>query len=194
MVYMAPERIGKGGKYSYASDIWSVGLTFLTLAAGRFPYKDCGFWSLAGAIEKDPAPLHVLNDCLEERGLPTDGDGISKDGLGFSAEFRDFIDQTLRKNPRERPSAKKLLRHAFFRKHKLFAPEGMMAPARWSTEPKLPTGLTAEQREVRDRKARDKCRGAALKLTSQSGIDSFLAHHMHVPLPPPGSRVRQGTD
>lgn len=191
MVYMAPERVGKGGKYSYASDIWSVGLTLLTLAAGKFPYKDCSFWSLAGAIENDPAPLHVLDECLKERGLPTDGDGVSKDGLGFSAEFRDFIEQTLRKKPKERPSAKRLLRHPFFRKHKLVAPDGMMAPARWSTEPRLPTTVSAELRQAQDRKARDKCRGAALRLTEGEGLESFLRHHMHVPLPPPGSKERR---
>ena len=37
MTYMSPERL-KGGSYSYASDIWSVGLVLAEGALGRFPY------------------------------------------------------------------------------------------------------------------------------------------------------------
>lgn len=37
--YMSPERLDGGGAgYSFASDIWSIGLTLLAVAAGRFPY------------------------------------------------------------------------------------------------------------------------------------------------------------
>src|SRR5947209_2453985 len=35
--YMAPERI-QGGAYSIKSDVWSVGLTVMELAIGRFPF------------------------------------------------------------------------------------------------------------------------------------------------------------
>ena len=35
--YMAPERI-QGAKYSIKSDVWSVGLTIMELAIGRFPF------------------------------------------------------------------------------------------------------------------------------------------------------------
>ena len=34
---MAPERI-QGAKYSIKSDVWSVGLTIMELAIGRFPF------------------------------------------------------------------------------------------------------------------------------------------------------------
>ena len=37
--YMAPERLDGGhAGYGYASDVWSLGLTLLAVAAGRFPY------------------------------------------------------------------------------------------------------------------------------------------------------------
>ncbi|KAI5290540.1 MAP kinase kinase (MEK), partial [Ascosphaera atra] len=35
--YMAPERI-QGGRYTVRSDVWSVGLTIMELAVGRFPF------------------------------------------------------------------------------------------------------------------------------------------------------------
>jgi len=36
MMYMSPERL-KGEDYSYASDIYSLGLVLLTVALGKFP-------------------------------------------------------------------------------------------------------------------------------------------------------------
>ena len=37
MTYMSPERI-RGERYSFDSDIWSLGLTVVEAASGRFPY------------------------------------------------------------------------------------------------------------------------------------------------------------
>ena len=37
VTYMSPERI-RGEKYSFDSDIWSLGLTLVECAIGRFPY------------------------------------------------------------------------------------------------------------------------------------------------------------
>jgi len=37
VTYMSPERI-RNSSYSYAADIWSLGLTVLEFATGRFPY------------------------------------------------------------------------------------------------------------------------------------------------------------
>ncbi|KAF8987770.1 kinase-like domain-containing protein [Cyathus striatus] len=38
-VYMSPERI-QGAEYSVKSDVWSLGITLIELAAGRFPFSD----------------------------------------------------------------------------------------------------------------------------------------------------------
>ena len=38
MQYMAPERIS-GETYTFSSDLWSAGVTLLTLALGRYPYS-----------------------------------------------------------------------------------------------------------------------------------------------------------
>lgn len=37
VTYMSPERI-RGAPYGVSSDIWSLGLTLLEAALGRFPY------------------------------------------------------------------------------------------------------------------------------------------------------------
>lgn len=45
LIYMAPERI-ESEAYSYPSDIWSLGLSLLTIAHGEFPYSTSGgYWS-----------------------------------------------------------------------------------------------------------------------------------------------------
>lgn len=41
MTYMSPERI-KGEEYSYDSDMWSLGLTLVECALGRYPYPPPG--------------------------------------------------------------------------------------------------------------------------------------------------------
>ncbi|KAF9049475.1 kinase-like protein [Hymenopellis radicata] len=38
-IYMSPERI-QGGDYSIKSDVWSLGITLIELAHGRFPFND----------------------------------------------------------------------------------------------------------------------------------------------------------
>ena len=49
-MYMAPERI-TGEQYSYPSDVWSLGMSLLTLALQQFPYTVSeGFFGLEDAI------------------------------------------------------------------------------------------------------------------------------------------------
>jgi len=95
--YMSPERIN-GDEYSYASDVWSFGLTIVECALGHFPYARCnGYWGILQAVLKEPSP--------------------SLAGGDRSAELVSFVDACLRKDPNERPSARKLLAHPFILKH-----------------------------------------------------------------------------
>eukprot|EP00201_Polytomella_parva_P022527 CAMPEP_0175041644 /NCGR_PEP_ID=MMETSP0052_2-20121109/2048_1 /TAXON_ID=51329 ORGANISM="Polytomella parva, Strain SAG 63-3" /NCGR_SAMPLE_ID=MMETSP0052_2 /ASSEMBLY_ACC=CAM_ASM_000194 /LENGTH=374 /DNA_ID=CAMNT_0016304219 /DNA_START=83 /DNA_END=1204 /DNA_ORIENTATION=+ len=102
VTYMSPERI-KGESYSYDSDLWSLGLTLLECALGRFPYPppgesaSLGFWELLEYIVMEPAPL-----------LPHDQ---------FSPELCDFVSICLQKDSRNRPSVSHLLQHPFLKKH-----------------------------------------------------------------------------
>jgi serine/threonine protein kinase len=57
--YMAPERI-HGNRYSYASDVWSVGLTILECARGYFPYAHCnGYFAVLSAVVHEPSPVRA---------------------------------------------------------------------------------------------------------------------------------------
>jgi serine/threonine protein kinase len=94
--FMAPERL-TGDKYSFASDIWSCGLTIHTVAIGRYPYKGAAgrssYWEL----------LHATNG--EDRPLPP--------SPPFTREFVDFVAVSCRKDAAQRPTAVALLSHPF---------------------------------------------------------------------------------
>eukprot|EP00756_Hemistasia_phaeocysticola_P032877 Hpha_TRINITY_DN16434_c1_g2::TRINITY_DN16434_c1_g2_i12::g.162451::m.162451 len=91
MVYMSPERL-QGMKYSFSSDIWSVGLVIYNLASGLKPYPgQNGFWSI---IEGDPPRIPA--SC--QSGHPP----------------RDFVERSVRKEPSERPTVDELLRSKWF--------------------------------------------------------------------------------
>lgn len=100
--YMAPERINpsrdmKG--YDIRSDIWSLGITMIELATGKFPYT------------KWKTPFEQLKQVVHEPS-PT----LPKDGpYTFSEEFRDFVTQCLKKDYQERPNYILLLEHEFIK-------------------------------------------------------------------------------
>ncbi|KAL3904185.1 MAG: hypothetical protein SGPRY_011385, partial [Prymnesium sp.] len=97
--YMSPERLG-GKPYSFASDIWSLGISLVECALGEYPYTaytGSNYFVLLSQILNDPPPQ------------------LSAES--FSAEFRDFIGQCLCKDPERRPSALQLLSHPFITMH-----------------------------------------------------------------------------
>ncbi|XP_065836383.1 dual specificity mitogen-activated protein kinase kinase 5-like [Oscarella lobularis] len=97
--YMAPERV-LGGEYRAQSDVWSLGMTFVELALGHFPFSGSGMRS-DGML-----PIELLQCIVNEdpRRLTTDQ---------FSPPCIDFSLQCLQKSPDQRPTVDALLRHPF---------------------------------------------------------------------------------
>ncbi|CAI5536606.1 unnamed protein product [Closterium sp. Naga37s-1] len=96
VTYMSPERIANQN-YSFPADIWSLGLALLECGTGTFPYTaDKGPINLMLQVMEDPAPT-----------LPP----------GYSAEFQSFVNDSLEKDPFQRPTAEVLLQHPFITKH-----------------------------------------------------------------------------
>jgi len=96
LVYMSPERVN-GLSYSYASDIWALGLSLVELALGKFPF------GLSNSF-------FDVFDCVVTKPSPSLPETI------FSSDLCQFIDLCLKKNPDERPSSTQLLEHSFIKK------------------------------------------------------------------------------
>ncbi|THU52963.1 hypothetical protein C4D60_Mb10t09420 [Musa balbisiana] len=91
--YMSPERIASQ-THGYISDIWSFGLVMLECATGQFPYPRCdSFYELLDMIVEQPPPC-----------APPEH---------FSEEFCSFISECLQKKPKDRKTARLLLKHPF---------------------------------------------------------------------------------
>ncbi|KAF5842541.1 kinase-like domain-containing protein [Dunaliella salina] len=107
VTYMSPERIN-GDEYSFDSDMWSLGLTLVECALGRYPYpppgqnqptQPLGFWELLEYIVHEPPPVLSSED-------------------GFSPELCDFVAQCLVKDTKKRPKIEALSKHPFLQMHK----------------------------------------------------------------------------
>ena len=100
--WMAPEVLEGNAGYSFSADIWSFGITALELAYGRAPYINL-------------QPMMVLLKTLRE---PPPTAEIYKDGsYAFAKSFHKMVAECLQKDPAERPTAKALLKHKFFKKY-----------------------------------------------------------------------------
>jgi len=103
---MAPEVIKQAG-YGRQADIWSLGCTVLEMATGKPPwsteYKDqvSALYNIAISNSTPPIPDFLSEQC------------------------KDFLMQCFRRNARERPNAKRLLRHLWLSGSPLSSPQGV---------------------------------------------------------------------
>jgi serine/threonine-protein kinase OSR1/STK39 len=103
--YSAPEGMVEGRGYTEKSDIWSVGITAITMATGQTPFASMKPLEQMQAIISGPSPE-----------LPA---------MGYSSHFRDFVRHCLQRDADKRPSAANLLKHPFMKKAK--GPEFIVA-------------------------------------------------------------------
>lgn len=100
--YMAPERIdptGNQSNYDIRSDVWSLGISLMELATGKFPYNSwlTPFEQLKQVVSDEPPRL-------------PQGE--------FSNHFDDFITKCLQKKYTARPNYEELLVHPFLKTHR----------------------------------------------------------------------------
>ncbi|CAF1764817.1 unnamed protein product [Brassica oleracea var. botrytis] len=99
---LQPERIS-GSTYDYSSDIWSLGMSVLECAIGRFPY-------LESEDQQNPPSFYELLAAIIESPPPT------APSVQFSPEFCSFVSACLQKDPPARASSLDLLSHPFIKK------------------------------------------------------------------------------
>ncbi|XP_049638761.1 dual specificity mitogen-activated protein kinase kinase 1 [Suncus etruscus] len=135
--YMSPERL-QGTHYSVQSDIWSMGLSLVEMAVGRYPIPPPDAKELelmfgcpveGDAAETPPRPrtpgrplssygmdsrppmaIFELLDYIVNEPPPKLPSSV------FSLEFQDFVNKCLIKNPAERADLKQLMVHAFIKR------------------------------------------------------------------------------
>ncbi|XP_069138596.1 dual specificity mitogen-activated protein kinase kinase 1-like isoform X1 [Argopecten irradians] len=139
--YMSPERL-QGTHYSVQSDIWSMGLSLVEMAIGRYPIPPPDPKDLASIFgddvleehkeaSKTGKPLKGSNRNSFSFPTPPGSDGPRPMAIfelldfivnepppmlpkgKFSEEFIDFVDKCLKKNPSDRADLSSLMVHPF---------------------------------------------------------------------------------
>ncbi|XP_057505483.1 LOW QUALITY PROTEIN: mitogen-activated protein kinase kinase kinase 18-like [Actinidia eriantha] len=98
-MFMAPE-VARGEEQGFPADIWALGCTIIEMATGESPWPN--FYD----------PVSVLYRVGFSREIPEFPDFLSD-------QARDFLGKCLRRDPKERWTAKELLKHPFLREKQI---------------------------------------------------------------------------
>lgn len=104
---MGPERLDPNNFdwYDIRSDVWSLGLTLVELATGKYPFAGSEFEMMSKIIHGEPPRLRMV--CLVQHWSETHFSYFQSDG--FSPEFCDIVERCLQKDPTNRPNYDELL-------------------------------------------------------------------------------------
>ncbi|CRL08127.1 CLUMA_CG020895, isoform A [Clunio marinus] len=119
--YMSPERL-QGTHYSVQSDIWSLGLSLVEMSIGMYPIPmpdsrtldailGCSGQSAANQTIIEPRSMAIfeLLDYIVNEPPP------KLEHPSFTANFKNFVDNCLKKNPEERADLITLMNHNWIR-------------------------------------------------------------------------------
>lgn len=124
--YMSPERL-EGNCYTVQSDIWSLGLSLVEMAIGRYPIPVPKEDEIVKLFQCDPRGISPRNEnrcygqpmaIFELLEYIVNEPPPTLPRSCFTEEFLDFLDTCLKKEPSERGDLKSLLQHKFIQKHK----------------------------------------------------------------------------
>ncbi|XP_063057435.1 dual specificity mitogen-activated protein kinase kinase 2a [Engraulis encrasicolus] len=165
--YMSPERL-QGTHYSVQSDIWSMGLSLVEMAIGRFPIPPPDAKELEAIFGRpmlDEAGGEALSTSPRPRppgGRPVSGHGMdSRPAMAifelldyivnepppklphgvFTSDFQEFVNRCLIKNPADRADLKMLVSHTFIKRAEVDNVDfaGWMCKTMGLNQPSTPT-------------------------------------------------------
>ena len=93
LAYLSPERL-MSNQYSYAADIWAMGLIVIFLLTGGLGMDTTDYWKMVANINSVP----------------------SLDSNKYSRQAAEFVALCLKVEPEERPTAEQLLEHEWMKK------------------------------------------------------------------------------
>lgn len=101
--WMAPEVMENTTGHDDKADIWSFGITAMELGFGYAPYAQYHpMKAMIMTLTDEPPTIDMYGDDTHE----------------FSCKFTSMISCCLKKDPKERPSARQLIKHKFFKQAK----------------------------------------------------------------------------